>query len=65
MLDNVTNNNIIITAIIKEFNFNLIKCRLYYLGYIINIIACYLLYNYNLNLFKAEDIIFKDIKVQL
>jgi len=53
------------TAIIKEFNFNLIKRRLRYLGYIINIIARYLLYGYNLDLFKAEDIIPKDIKAQL
>ena len=30
MLDNTTNNNIIITAITKKFNFNLIKCWLYY-----------------------------------
>ena len=52
-------------AIIKEFNFNLIKCWLYYLGYIINIIAYYLLYSYNLDLFKAKDIVFKDIKAQL
>jgi hypothetical protein len=62
MLDNATNNNIVITAIIKEFDFNLIKRWLYYLGYIINIIAYYLLYGYNLDLFKAEDIVFKDIK---
>jgi len=61
----MTNNNIIITAIIKGFDFNLIKRRLYYLSYIINIIARYLLYSYNLNLFKAENIIFKDIKTQL
>ena len=52
-------------AIIKEFNFNLIECRLYYLSYIINIIACYLLYGYNLDLFKTEDMVPKDIKVQL
>ena len=63
MLDNTTNNNIAMMAIIKEFNFNLIKRRLYYLGYIINFIICYFLYGYNLNLFKAEDIVFKDIKV--
>ena len=63
MLDNATNNNTVITAIIKEFNFNLIKRRLCYLGYIINIITHYLLYGYNLNLFKAEDIVPKDIKV--
>ncbi len=62
MLDNITNNNIAIIAIIKEFNFNLIKYRLHYLGYIINIITRYLLYSYNLDLFKAEDIVPKDIK---
>ena len=65
MLDNTTNNNIVITAIVKEFNFNLIKYWIYYLGYIINIIAYYLLYSYNLDLFKAENIVLKDIKVQL
>ena len=57
MLDNATNNNIVITAIIKEFDFNLIKCILYYLGHIINIISHYLLYGYNLDLFKAENIV--------
>jgi hypothetical protein len=65
ILNNTTNNNIAITAIIKEFNFNLIKRRLRYLGYIINIITYYLLYGYNLDLFKAEDIVSKDIKAQL
>jgi len=63
--DNATNNNIGITAITKKFNFNPIKRRLYYLGHTINIIARYLLYNYNPNLFKAGNIIFKDIKTQL
>jgi hypothetical protein len=52
-------------AIIKEFNFNPIKYQLYYLSYIINIITCHLLYSYNPDLFKAEDIVFKNIKVQL
>ena len=65
MLNNATNNNIVIMAIIKEFNFNPIKCQLYYLGYIINIIARYLLYSYNLDLFKAKNIVPKDIKAQL
>ena len=65
MLDNAINNNTAIMAIIKEFNFNLIKRRLRYLGHIINIIARHLLYGYNLDLFKAEDIVPKDIKAQL
>ena len=65
ILDNATNNNIVIIAIIKEFNFNPIKCWLYCLGYIINIITRHLLYSYNLDLFKAEDIVPKDIKTQL
>jgi len=65
MLDNATNNNMAIMAIIKEFNFNPIKHRLYYLGHIINIITRYLLYGYNPDLFKAEDIVPKDIKAQL
>ena len=63
MLDNATNNNMAMMAIVKEFNFNPIKRRLCCLGYIINIITRYLLYSYNLNLFKAEDIVSKDIKV--
>jgi len=65
MLDNTTNNDTAMTAIVKEFNFNLIKRRLRYLGHIINIIARYLLYGYNPDLFKAEDIVPKDIKAQL
>ena len=65
MLDNATNNDIVIMAITKEFNFNLIKRQLYCLAYIINIIARHLLYSYNLDLFKIEDIILKDIKAQL
>jgi len=65
MLDNATNNNIVMTAITKKFNFNSIKCWLSYLSHIINIIARYFLYSYNLNLFKMEDIVFKDIKAQL
>ena len=65
MLDNIINNNTAIAAIIKEFNFNPIEYWLYYLGHIINIIACHLLYSYNPDLFKAEDIIPKDIKAQL
>ena len=62
ILDNTTNNNIVIMAIIKKFNFNPIKHRLYYLGYIINIIIRHFLYGYNLDLFKAEDMVPKDIK---
>ena len=65
IIDNATNNNMAITAIIKEFNFDLIKCWLYYLGYIINIITCYFLYSYNPDLFKLEDVVLKDIKIQL
>ena len=52
-------------AIIKKFNFDLIKHQLCYLGYIINLITRHLLYSYNLDLFKIEDIIPKDIKAQL
>ena len=62
ILDNATNNNTAIMAIIKEFDFNPIKRRLCCLGYIINIIAYYLLYGYNPDLFKAEDMVPKDIK---
>ena len=52
-------------AIVKEFDFNLIKRQLYCLGYIINFITRHLLYGYNLDLFKAENIVPKDIKAQL
>jgi len=52
-------------AIAKEFDFNPIKCQLHYSSHIINIIARHLLYSYNPDLFKAEDIVPKDIKVQL
>ena len=62
MLDNATNNNMVMAAIIKEFDFNPTKRRLYYLGYIINIIAHYLLYSYNLDLFKVKNIVPKDLK---
>jgi len=65
MLDNATNNNMAITAITKEFNFNPIKRWLRCSGYIINIITYHLLYSYNPDLFKAEDIVPKDIKAQL
>jgi len=65
MLDNATNNNTAITAIVKEFDFNLIKRQLRCLGYIINIITYYLLYGYNLDLFKVKDIVPKDIKARL
>ena len=65
MLNNATNNNIAIIVIAKEFNFNSIKRRLCCLGYIINIIARYFLYGYNPDLFKVEDVVPKDIKVQL
>ena len=65
MLDNATNNNMAIIAIAKEFDFNLIKYWLHYLSHIINIIAHHLLYGYNLDLFKAKDMVPKDIKAQL
>ena len=65
ILDNATNNNTVIMAITKEFDFNLIERWLYCLGYIINLIARHLLYSYNPNLFKIEDIVPKDIKAQL
>ena len=50
MLDNILNNNITIKAIIKAFRFNLIKYYLRYLGYIINLIAYYLLFRFDLDL---------------
>ena len=65
ILDNTTNNNTAIIAIIKEFDFNLIKRQLRYLGYIINIITRYFLYGYNLDLFEVENIVPKNIKTQL
>ena len=59
------NNNTIIKAIVKAFRFNSIKHRLYYLGYIINLIIYYLLFRFNLDLFKIEEVLLKDLKVQL
>jgi hypothetical protein len=63
MLDNATNNNIAITAIAKKFDFNPIEHQLRCSGYIINIITRHLLYGYNPDLFKAEDVVSKNIKV--
>jgi len=65
MLDNATNNNTVIIAIAKEFDFDPIECQLHCSGHIINIIARHLLYSYNSDLFKMEDMVFKDIKAQL
>ena len=65
MLDNATNNDTAMMAIAKEFNFNPIERRLRCSGHIINIIARHLLYGYNPDLFKAEDMVPKDIKAQL
>jgi len=65
MLDNILNNNTTIKAIIEAFRFNPIKHCLYYLGYIINLITYYLLFRFNLDLFKAEEVLPKDLKVQL
>ena len=65
MLDNASNNNTIIKAIIKAFRFNPIKYYLCCLGYIINLIICYLLFRFNPDLFKVEEALLKNLKVQL
>ena len=65
MLDNVLNNNTIIKAIVKAFRFNSIKCHFCCLGYIINLIAHHLLFRFNLDLFKIEKALPKDLKTQL
>ena len=63
MLDNILNNNTIIKAIIKAFRFNSIKYYLCCLGYIINLIICYLLFGFNLDLFKIKEVLLKDLKI--
>ena len=65
MLNNTSNNNTAIKAITKAFKFNPIKCYLYYLGHIINLITYYLLFKFNPDLFKTEEVLPKDLKVQL
>ena len=65
MLDNALNNNTAIKAIIEAFRFNLIKHYLCCLGYIINLIIYYLLFRFDLDLFKIEKALPKDLKVQL
>ena len=65
ILNNALNNNTAIKAIVETFKFNFIKRRLYYLGYIINLITRHLLFRFNLDLFKIEEVLPKDFKVQL
>ena len=65
MLNNILNNNTAIKAITEAFRFNPIKHHLCYLGYIINLIIYHLLFRFNLDLFKAEEVLPKDLKMQL
>ena len=65
MLDNTLNNNTAIKAIAEAFKFNSIKYHFYCLGYIINLIMHYLLFRFNLDLFKIEKVLLKNLKVQL
>ena len=65
MLNNALNNNTAIKAIIKAFKFNSIKRYFYYLGYIVNLITRYLLFRFNLDLFKVKKVLPKNLKVQL
>ena len=63
MLNNVLNNNTAIKAIIKAFRFDFIKYYLYCLGYIINLIIYYLLFGFDPDLFKVEEVLFKNLKI--
>ena len=65
MLNNILNNNTAIKAITEAFRFNPIKYSFCCLSYIINLIIYYLLFRFNLYLFKIEEILPKDLKVQL
>ena len=57
------NNNTIIKAIAEAFRFDPVKHHLCYLGYIINLIARYLLFRFNPDLFKVKEALLKDFKV--
>ena len=59
------NNNTTIKAIIEAFKFNSIKYCLCYLGHIINLITHYLLFRFDLDLFKIKEILPKNLKVRL
>ena len=63
ILDNILNNNTAIKAIIEAFRFDSIKHRFCCLGYIINLITYYLLFKFDLDLFKIEEVLPKDLKV--
>ena len=63
ILDNASNNNTAIKAIAKAFRFNPIKYYLCCLGYIINLIIHYLLFRFNPDLFKMEEVLPKDLKM--
>ena len=65
MLNNASNNNTAIKAIVKAFRFDPIEYRLHYLGYIINLIICHLLFRFDSDLFKIEEALPKNLKVQL
>ena len=65
MLNNALNNNTTIKAIAMAFKFNPIKHYLRCLGHIINLIVYYLLFGFNPDLFKVEEVLPKDLKAQL
>jgi len=53
--DNIDNNNTYINDLSIEFRFNLLYCRLYYIGYIINLVAYTLLFSINLSALNKEE----------
>ena len=65
ILNNALNNNTAIKAIVEAFRFDPIKHRFHCLGYIINLIAYYLLFGFDPDLFKIEEALPKDLKTQL
>ena len=51
--------------IIDKFNFNLKERHLRYIGYIINLITYYLLFSFNENLFKLNNLVLANLKEEL
>ena len=53
--DNADNNNTYINDLSIEFGFNLLYYYLYYIGYIINLVAYILLFSVNLSALDKEE----------
>jgi len=55
IVDNINNNNTCIKELSIEFRFNLLHCRLYYMGYIINLVARMLLFGADSSALDKEE----------